>query len=272
MDDAGAGDIASIDNDASWANDGTFASGGGGPDGNFLDDSHNFYEADYAGLAVYEYAHVKGSDWIGSTVSFTYNSGLTDPIGVATDTAGNVYAANWNFGSSGAVVEFPQGSNTPIASCSVPGGAEGVAIDSAGDVFVSQVQSGVGSVVMFAGGLGSCSGTTLPLGSLGYLGGMATDKAGNLVICEQDTPSFGPGSVLVVAPPYTSITGTLGSGYTAPFHVTINKRNHEAYVADDAAAVVDVLSYPSGSLIFQLGSAQSLVDPYSAVDGANAVY
>jgi len=76
----------------------------------------------------------------------------------------------------------------------------------------------------------------------------------------------------VIAPPYTSITGTLGSGYASPFHVSINKTNKVAYVADDAAAVVDILSYPSGSLIFQLTSAQGIVDPYAAVYGANAVY
>jgi len=270
VDDAGAADVAVIDN-GDWSNDGTITSGIAGPDGNFVA-NHSFYEADYVNLEINEYTHVPGSDWIGSTPSFAYNSGISDPVDVAVDSNGNVYAANYNFGSGGAVIEYPQGSNTPIATCTVTGGAEGVAIDKAGDVFVSEVVSGAGEVVMFTGGLSGCSGTTLPLGSLGYLGGMATDGNNNLVVCEQDTATFGAGEVLVVAPPYTSVTGTLGSGYSAPFHVTINKRNKVAYVADDAAAVVDVLSYPSGSLITQLGSANGLVDPYSAVYGENAVY
>ena len=96
---------------------------------------------------------------------------------------------------------------------------------------------------------------------------MASYAASNILVCDQTGAA-----VDVIAPPYTSITGTLGSGYVAPFHVTINKTNKVAYVSDDAAATVDILSYPSGSPIFTLGSGQGLVDPYSAVYGANAVY
>jgi hypothetical protein len=266
VDDAGAGNVSAIDNDVTWANDGTFNSGIAGPDGNFVDAQHNFYEADYINLVINEFPHIGGTDWIGSTPSFAYNSGLTDPIGVAADSAGNVYAANWNFGASGAVVEFPQGSNSPINTCSVAGGVEGVAIDKAGDVFATVVTSGVGSVIEFAGGLSGCSSTTLPI-SFGFVGGIAVDKNGTLLVCDQTGAA-----VDVVPSPYTSISGTFGSGYSGPFHVTINKTNKVAYVADDVAAVVDVLSYPSGSPIFQIGSGQGLVDPYSAVYGANAVY
>jgi hypothetical protein len=266
VNDAGAADVAVIDNDPTWENDGTFNGGISGPDGNFVDAQHNFYEADFGNLVINEFAHAGKTEWIGSTPSFVYNSGLTDPIGVATDSSGNVYAANWNFGASGAVVEYAQGSNTAINTCSLQGGVEGVAIDKAGDVFASENTSGVGSVVEFAGGLSGCSSTTLPI-SFVFVGGIAVDGMGNLLVCDQSAPA-----VDVIAPPYTSITGTLGSGYASPFHVSINKTNKVAYVADDAAAVVDILSYPSGSLIFQLTSAQGIVDPYAAVYGANAVY
>ncbi|HZY95948.1 MAG TPA: hypothetical protein VFE35_02475 [Candidatus Cybelea sp.] len=267
VNDAGAGNVSVIDNDVTWANDGQITTGIAGPDGNFVDAQHNFYEADYVNLVINEFAHAGNTEWIGSSPSFVYSSGLTDPIGVAADTSGNVYAANWNFGANGAVVEFAQASNTPINTCSLTGGAQGVAIDKAGDVFVDENTSGAGSVIEYVGGLSGCSGTPLSISGLGDLGGMAIDKTGNLIICDQTNAK-----VDIVAPPYTSITGTLGSGYIAPFHVSINKTNKVAYVADDAAAVVDILSYPSGSLIFQLGSAEGLVDPYAAVYGANAVY
>jgi serine/threonine-protein kinase len=267
VNDAGAGNVSIIDNDVTWANDGQITTGIAGPDGNFVDAQHNFYEADYVNLVINEFAHAGNTEWIGSSPSFVYSSGLTDPIGVAADTSGNVYAANWNFGANGAVVEFAQASNTPINTCSLTGGAQGVAIDKAGDVFVDENTSGAGSVIEYVGGLSGCSGTPLSISGLGDLGGMAIDKTGNLIICDQTNAK-----VDIVAPPYTSITGTLGSGYIAPFHVSINKTNKVAYVADDAAAVVDILSYPSGSLIFQLGSAEGLVDPYAAVYGANAVY
>lgn len=267
VDDAGAGNVAVIDNDPGWENDGTFNGGIAGPDGNFVDANHNFYEADFVNLVVNEFAHAGATEWLGSTPSFVYSSGLTDPIGVATDTSGNVYAANYNFGASGAVVEYPQGSNTPTNTCSLTGGAEGVAIDKAGDVFVSEETSGIGSVIEFAGGLSGCSGTPLPISTFGFLGGIAIDKNGNLLVCDQTNAV-----VDVIDPPYTSITGTFGSGYIAPFHVTIYKTNKVALVTDDAAAVVNVLTYPGGSPIFQIGSGQGLIDPYAAVYGANAVY
>ncbi|MBV8198173.1 MAG: hypothetical protein JO263_08555 [Candidatus Eremiobacteraeota bacterium] len=267
VDDAGAANVNVIDSNFSWSSDGTFNGGIAGPDGNFVDAQHNFYEADYVNLVVNEFAHAGSTEWIGSTPSFVYNSGLTDPIGVAVDKSGNVYAANWNFGSAGAVVEYPQGSNTPINTCTLTGGVEGVAIDSAGDVFADQNTSGAGSIVEYVGGLSGCTATPLSISGLGFLGGMAIDKAGNLLVCDQTNVK-----VDVIAPPYTSITGTLGSGYTTPFHVTLNKKNKVAYVADDSAAAVYIVSYPSGAPIFTLNSTQGLVDPYAAVFGANAVY
>jgi hypothetical protein len=266
VNDAGAGNVSVIDNDPTWENDGQITSGIAGPDGSFVDAAHNFYEADYVNLVINEFAHAGSTEWIGSTPSFSYSSGLSDPIGVAVDSSGNVYAANWNFGSGGAVVEYAQGSNTAINTCTLTGGVEGVAIDKAGDVFASEVTSAIGSVVEFVGGLSGCSATTLPI-SFGFLGGIAIDGGGTLLVCDQT------GAVVdVVPPPYTGISGTFGSGYIAPFHVTINKRNKVAYVSDDAAATVDILTYPGGSPIFTLGSGQGLVDPFGAVYGANAVY
>lgn len=265
VDDGGAGNVAVIDNFA-WTNDGTITSGIAGPDGNFVDANHNFYEADYKNNVINEFTHVGSNEWIGSSPSFTYNSGLNDPINVAVDSRGNVYAANYNHGVNGAVVEYAQGSNTPIDTCPVPGGPQGVAIDTAGDVFASLDFKGIGYVVEYAGGLSGCNSMNLPI-SIGFVGGMVIDKNGNLLICDQTNAV-----VDVVDPPYTGVSGTLGSGYSSPFHITVNKRNSIAYVTDAVAAVVDVLSYPSGSLITQLGGSNGLVDPFSAVYGANAVY
>jgi hypothetical protein len=64
----------------------------------------------------------------------------------------------------------------------------------------------------------------------------------------------------------------LGSGYSDPFHVTVNKSNHLAFVTDVNDADVRVLKYPSGADVTTLGSANGLTIPSSAVDGINAVY
>jgi hypothetical protein len=39
--------------------------------------------------------------------------------------------------------------------------------------------------------------------------GIAVDKQDNLIVCDENAPA-----VDIIAPPYTSITGTLGSGWS----------------------------------------------------------
>jgi len=103
----------------------------------------------------------------------------------------------------------------------------------------------------------------LPI-TLGFAGGMVIDKQGDLVVCDQTAPA-----VDIIAAPYTSVTGTLGSGWIDPFHVTIDKAGTQAYVADNGAAAVQVLTYPGGSSVATLGSANGLSSPSSAVDSKN---
>ena len=75
----------------------------------------------------------------------------------------------------------------------------------------------------------------------------------------------------IIAPPYKSITGTLGSGWTNPYFVSIDKEGTEAYVGDVGAADVQILSYPSGINVETLGSANGLAFPVQAVDSKNYV-
>lgn len=72
-------------------------------------------------------------------------------------------------------------------------------------------------------------------------GGMVLDKNSNLVVCDQDAEA-----VDIIKPPYSRISGTLGSGYSDPTTVTINKTNTQAYVANYGGNDVLVLSYPDG--------------------------
>jgi DNA-binding beta-propeller fold protein YncE len=251
--DFGTGAVEILAN-KTWTNKGSITSGISGPDGNWVDKKGNLYVANYEGVDITEYA--KGS----TSPSHTY-SGVEDPVGVTTDSSENVYEADFE---GGYVAEFAQGSNSIIAQCSPGGDVEGIAVDKSGNVFVAYVtESDTGKIAEYKGGLSGCSETPLSV-SLEFPGGMVLDKKANLVVCDQDAEA-----VDIIAPPYSSVTKTLGSGYDDPFHVTINKKNKQAYVANNAGENVFVLSYPSGSLKATLNSSNGLSDPAAAVDSAN---
>jgi Abnormal spindle-like microcephaly-assoc'd, ASPM-SPD-2-Hydin len=108
----------------------------------------------------------------------TVTSGLTSPLSIAVDGAGDLFIAEGNSGS-GEVLEVPAGCTT--ASCQTTVGSgfvlpEGVAVDGAGDVFITdygqnslfEVPSG-GAQATLASGLSS-------------LGGVAVDRTGDIFI------------------------------------------------------------------------------------------
>jgi DNA-binding beta-propeller fold protein YncE len=234
-----------------------------GPDGVWVDKSPgNLYVANYAGPYITEY------DTSGKLI-FTYSQGISNPVDVTTDRNGNVYDADYDFAMSGGgyVNEYVQ-HNALLARCYPGGYVEGVAVDKKFDVFAAYaLPNGGGAIVEYPRGLAQseCVGTVLPI-TLDFPGGMVLDDNGNLIVCDQSAPA-----VDVIAPPYTSITRTLGSGYEDPFHVTIDAAGNHASVTDFAARVVQVLNYPSGTIAATLGSANGLDEPAGAVDSKNRV-
>jgi hypothetical protein len=223
-----------------------------GPDGAFIDKKGNFYVANFENVNIAEYGpHA-------TKPTFTYNAGMTDPVDVTVDGHGNVYEADY---LGGFVAEYAQQNNTQLYQCS-PGEVEGVAVDQSGDVFVDFGSS----IVEYIGGLSGCTAT--PLGvTLESAGGMAIDRHDDLLVCDQ----LGQ-AVDVIAPPYTSVTRVLQSGY-APFHVTINKDNRLAFVASVDEAAVYVVDYATGGTLATLeGKTYSLADPVAAVSGPNDAY
>jgi hypothetical protein len=241
----------------SYKHAGSITKGLVSPDGDYVDAAGNFYVADYDGAYIQEYKSG------GKSPSFTYRHGMIDPTNVSVDTHGNVYEADYN---GWYVNEYAQKSNAVINSCSPGGGVEGVAVDANGDVFVDYNQSsyGMGRIAEYKGGLAGCNETTFSV-SLDFAGGMVLDAHGNLIVVDQTAPA-----VDVIAPPYSSISGTCGSGYLAPFMVTLNKSNNLAFVTD--LYDVYVVDYPSCSpaappIGFPYGEA-----PAGAVDSENAVY
>jgi hypothetical protein len=232
-----------------------------GADGDFLDLQGNLYVANWSGVTIAEYAPG------GESPSFTYSASMTDPVNVTVDTHQNVYDADY---SGEAVNEYAQQSNTVTESCDPGGEVEGVAVDKHNDVFVSYniytTKVTGAQIAEYKGGLAGCSETVFSL-DLAFAGGMVLDKKGNLVVCDQ-----GNSVVDVIPPPYTSVSRTIGSGLSDPFHVTLNKSNKLAFVTDLSNDDVEVIDYRTGSVVRTLGTSQGLTNPAGAVDGPNAVY
>lgn len=256
-----ASDAVDVLSNKHWKYVTDITSGISGPDGSF-DAGGAFYVANYIGITITEYSsptHLK----------YTYSAGMLDPIDVTVDGHGNVYEADYNYPNAlaGYVNEYHQGANTVAATCSPGGGVEGVAVDKNGDVFAdyNTTPSGNGAITEYRHGLSGCKAKVLPV-TLAFAGGMAIDKNGNLLVCDQNSAAID-----VIPPPYTSVSKTFGSGFAIPFHITINAKNTQAYVADYSTGEVYVLGYPSGNTIATLGAANGISFAWAAVDSKNFV-
>jgi hypothetical protein len=243
---------------------GTITAGLNGPDGDWIDAGGNLYVANYKGRNVTEYKPGR------TQPACTYSSGLRNPINVTTDASGNVFVVDWNYGGrdgKGYVVQYAQCVDTVVKSYVVPGGAQGAAIDSSGNVFASYLTSGptgaTGALVEFTAG---SSKPKLLGATYGYPGGMVIDKNGNLLVCDQTH-----GELALVPPPYSAVSANY-SGFSGPFHVALTQAETLLFIADPVAGKVDVLTYPLGILKKTLGKTQGLVTPFGVSDAPNAVF
>lgn len=260
--------VVKILKNGTWRDAGAIGAGLNWPAGLFLDKRGNLYVANTFGANVTEYAPRT------TTPSFTYSANMVLPMFVTTDSHQNLFEGDSGNGTaSGQVNEYFQGVNATVASCT-PGppsgnaGVYGVAVDAQGNVFVDfRLPGGIsGSMVEYSGGLQGCHQTTLPLTFNGPTG-MAIDANGNVVVAEAQG-----GVVDVIAPPYTSVSRTLYSGFGVPIDVKLSKDNAEAFVTDGQSNSVTIVNYQTGANIKTLGAAYGLSNVNGAVDGPNAIY
>ena len=228
---------------------GDITSGISGSDGVFVDKKGNVYVANVDAADVTEYKRGKGSPIC------TYSASLRDPITVTVDNSGNVYVADFNsLQNPGYIDKYAQCSNTVAKQYDVSSGPEGVAVDSSGDIFVSYFGSAGGNFEEFVGG----STTPTALGAtVSSPAGLILDKHGNLIADDQS------GNIDVIAPPYGSAT-VLESGLSDPFHCALNKKENLLFNANHGSTTVTVYKYPSGSLIYTIGTS-------NGIDGAEGV-
>jgi DNA-binding beta-propeller fold protein YncE len=96
---------------------------------------------------------------------------------------------------------------------------------------------------------------------------MILDANKNLIVV--DAMGSAP-TVDIIAPPYTAITRTCGSGFATPYHVALSRSNARLYVADVGNSNVQVLKYPACTSVTTL-SGGTLVKPAGVTDTFNFV-
>jgi|GEM_PF-3728529 len=262
----------------------TYTTGLATPVGDFVDGNGNLYvanENDCVHGNVVEYAH-------GATApTFTYTASLSCPVYVGADKKGNVYAFDAGGGST-TLYRFKQQKNkaakswntcnkTLYVSCS----PEGLAMGANGWVYLTiwgllpgGKPSGywvVDEVVPKLNQQGYVPG------SFGPAGGTAIDKKKNLLAgaypvggCGKNEPT---GNETIVDLPYPYHGSDwcpfdLGYiGFTAVTGLALSSDQTLLYVADYGGATLTVLSYPSGTFVTSLGSANGLTDPEGVAIG-----
>ncbi len=226
---------------------GKITDGINGPEGDDVDGKGNLYVTNTIGNTVTEYA--QGS----TTPSFTYSSGLGDPAGVAIDRKGNVYVTSLRPAS---LEVFPQASNSPklkIADLPYP---IDVALDRSGDAYVTTYTTGYKGGEIFEFSAGSTKGTSLGIATK-QPGGIALDKAGDIVTADQGLPG-----VLVFPPGKKVASKTFAQNEIDPDALRLSSDEKQVYVGDAVGNAVYVYDYPSGKLV------DTITD---GVDGPNGV-
>jgi serine/threonine protein kinase, bacterial len=171
-------------------------------------------------------------------------SGLYQPQGLAVDTNGAVYVADFN----NRVVKLAAGANTqtvlPFTGLNYP---EGVAVDAAGNVYVAD--RGNNRVVKLD--VGSNTQRDLPFTGLNRPDGVAVDTAGTVYVTDSDN-----GKVLKLDPGSSSPTALPFTGLTVPWGIAV-----------DAAGSVYVTDHDTDKLLkLTAGASASTELPFPGAD------
>jgi len=199
------------------------------------------------------------------TTTLLHGAGLVSATGlvsVTTDKHGNVYGGtSINYGQQNqghsipSVVMWPAGNPEPHVVCSGASqraNIDSVAVDSKGNVvYASDNQvaecapSGVEHVLNGVGGAA-----------------VAIDTHDNLL-----SSILGSGTISVSAPPYSSVTRTIGTGLMTPTDIKLNATNTQVYVADHGLGQFITIDYQTGAVV----SSVAIPGIQSAVKRPNAI-
>jgi sugar lactone lactonase YvrE len=225
---------------------------------------------------------------------------FNQPRGVAADAAGNLYVADTinstirQVSATGTVRTLAgtpgmAGSTDGVGAAARFGFPSGVAVDGAGNLYVSdgnairQVVVATGAVTTLAGAQGMLGSTDGVGAAARFFGpsGLALDAAGNLYVADTDNNTIR--KVVVATGAVTTLAGTAGQTGNTDGIGTAARFYHPSNVAADAAGnlyVVDSANYKIRKVVVASGAVTTLAPaPFSAnappavaADGAGNLY
>ncbi len=235
--------------------------------------------------------------WGYSNSVASVGSGIIEPLDVAADAAGNVYAADI---AAGKVVKIPTGNGTPVPLGAFS--ALGVAVDVNGNVYVAnagspsiiEIAAGTGTISPIGSGLTSpaalavdASGNVyvadnaatlkqIPAGNgtpvtiktgFASIQGIAVDAAGNIYVADAGVGTSGNGAVYKIPAGGGSMV-SVGTGFSQPSGIVVDAAGN-LYVADINKSVITVIE-PNGTQ-FTIGSGFNQPNGL-ALDGLGNLY
>ena len=221
------------------------------PSGMAVDKSLNLYVTNAGDNTVTVYPPGK------TTPSSTYSDNLNTPRDAVVSKKGWVYVANGNAPSG--VVSYPPGSTTASKTFVQLNGYEpqGIALDSAGDLYVSYTGQGCGTACgspeVYKYPPHKTKGVNLGLPVASPLG-LTFDGSGNLVIVDRQSPYASGDPAIEVFPPGEKTPSQVitYSGFTYPGFPKFDKKENLLYIDNCTASgggQLFVFSYPAGELV-----------------------
>jgi len=211
---------------------GTISTGLTSPERLFVDKNLKLYTTDEGSpTSIVVYKPGKTSP------SLTITNGVDYPTGITVGADGTIYCANTG---NETVTEYPKGETSPSLTVTLDGETpENLAVDGSNNLYIQYIGGTLGSGVIEVAP-GQTSGTDLNL-VIGSASALSVDKAGNIVIIDQDSSSLD-----VFPPGQTSPSKTIVLG-GFPFEMSMDKAEKQVYVSNEVGTPfeIQVVDYPS---------------------------
>jgi sugar lactone lactonase YvrE len=179
------------------------------------------------------------------SVSFTggissVGSGVGSPYGVAVDSKGDVFVADWDAGAVEEIVAVNgqvSSTSTVVTIKSRFNNLRGVAVDASGDIFVAAGSDGVKEIVAVDGQASSAS-SVVQVGS-GFVNpqGVAVDASGDVFVADWNAAAVKEIVAVGGQVSSSSTVKTVGHGFTGPGAVVVDASG-DVFVADSGVGVI----------------------------------
>jgi sugar lactone lactonase YvrE len=233
------------------------------PIGIALDSSRNIFVANaYNGYSITVYQAGSNGNAAPIAVISGDNTGLYYPRGIALDSSGNLYAEGYTNTIGYSVNVYPAASNGNVSPAATIAGADtglygpvGIALDSGGNIYVLNGQTGVtqfGSVIVYAAGSSgdAIPSTTITSNFTGIKGAssVALDSTGNIYVANELSGSGGsiniyPAGSYATGPPIATIAGD-NTELSGPSRIALDSSGNLFVLNGGDYAITE---YPAGS-------------------------